>query len=122
MPRNVPCEFCTIDYATSRTACPHRGRPQRFPNVMAAQDTRHKEALNDQYVAASQRVVGSLDREFADLEQLASGSQAVLCARPEKLEPLMQKQFDLLPNYWDLQDLRSTSSDPQIATPCWRKP
>jgi hypothetical protein len=80
---------------------------------MAAQDSRHTDALNDQYAAASQRVAGSnLDREFADLEQLASGSKAVLCARPEKLEPLMQKQFDLLPNYWDLQDLRSTGSDP----------
>jgi len=113
MPRNVPCDYCTIDYATSRTACPHCGRPQRFPNVMAARDSRHTDALNDQYAAASQRVAGSsLDREFADLEQLASGSQAVLCARPEKLEPLMQKQFDLLPNYWDLQDLRSTGSDP----------
>jgi hypothetical protein len=118
MSRNVSCEFCSVPFSIARTACPHCGRPQRFPNVMAARDDRHAAALQQQYDSARDSVRGKLDREFADLERHASGAQAVLSAKPEKLEPMMQNHFDILPNYWDLQDLRSTTSD-GYAGPDW---
>lgn len=111
MSRNVSCEFCSVAFSIARTACPHCGRPQRFPNVMAARDVRHTAALQQQYDSARDSVRGKLDREFADLERDASGAQAVLSARPEKLEPLIQRNNGILPNYWDLQDLSSTSPD-----------
>jgi len=110
MARNEPCDDCKLEYCTSRTSCPHCGRPQRFPNVMAARDGRHKEALQEQYKLAKSQISSSQTQALDDLEKLAAKSLAVLCCNPDKLEPMIQRQFDLLPNYWDLHDLRASAS------------
>ena len=53
--RQLDCEFCGHTFASSRTSCPHRARPQLFPNVSNAASPREKEKLDEWFSEAKSR-------------------------------------------------------------------
>lgn len=109
------CPECRYDIPLAWSFCPHCGRPQRFPNVIASKVAEEREALGKRYEkvvneAKKRRCVGKV-RSF---EKAVRDKARVVIGRPfEEICRLLVSDRNLYGTYYGMIDagLRLPTSD-----------
>jgi hypothetical protein len=98
------CRYCGNDIPLAWSFCPHCGRPQRFPNVIAAKAPEEQEALLKRYEEAvneakRRRCLGKI-RHF---EKLIRDKARVVIGRPfEEICRLLVSDQNLYSTYYKM--------------------
>lgn len=102
------CKDCGNRFATSRSICPHCGRPSYFPNVDKAIAKAEQEKLADRYNAAlnscKARNTSSIVEDF---ERACKESKAVFSLSVQKLYREIANGTDIFETYYDLEKLKN---------------
>jgi len=98
---SIPCPDCTNEIPQSAERCPHCGRPGYCWNVIEADDTDERQALESRYQAAkADAVIRNADGCLQDFENAIAGSRVVIARSEHDLLRLATNTRQLYGTYY----------------------
>jgi hypothetical protein len=99
----VPCPECKNDIQQPAERCPHCGKPGYFWNVLAAEETAERAALERRYQAAKRDAASrKAHAQLQDFENTIAGSKAVISRSESEVLRLASSTRQLYSNYYQL--------------------
>jgi hypothetical protein len=103
MPISISCSECNNEIPQPAERCPHCGRPGLCWNVIAAEDSAERSALDRRYEAAKADAVSrNVDSILQDFEHIASQSKAVIARSEIEVNRLASSSKQLYSTYHEL--------------------
>lgn len=107
------CSDCGNEFPLSRTTCPHCGRPQLFPNVALARDTKETQKVDSRLAEVVAKSIGrNCELTIQQFASACSKTVAVFTCPLEKLHREVATGTKLFETYHDLERLRLKTSQP----------
>lgn len=105
MASSVKCSFCDNEVPPPAQACPHCGRPGNFWNVIDANKTEERAALERRYQAAKNDAIArKVEAELARFENAVADSKATISRYYSEVLRLVSNTRQLYGTYYQLRD------------------
>src|SRR5689334_22328582 len=105
MPDSISCPDCTNEIPQPALCCPHCGRPGIFWNVIDADETDERAALQVRYDNAKDDALArGADAAVHDFETVVATSRAVLARSVEEVQRLANSARQLYATYYQLNE------------------
>ncbi len=103
MPISITCSFCSNEVPQPSQCCPHCGRPGLFWNVVAAEESDERAALDRRYQAAKKDAINrKAERAVQEFENAMSESHAVIARSPSEVLRLASSARQLYATYYQM--------------------
>lgn len=100
---SLPCPECGNEIQQPAARCPHCGRPGYFWNVLTAQDSAERAALERRYQAAKRAAASrKADGQVQDFEKAVAGSHTVIARSEGEVLRLASSHRQLYSTYYQL--------------------